>query len=73
VTGEALFWDLAEALYPDPAVSRSTMMGLPCLRYGGRFFTSLDRRTQALLAKLPQQRVQQLISDGHGQSTGSGT
>jgi hypothetical protein len=67
MNGEALFWDLAEALYPDPAVSRSTMMGLPCLRHDGRFFASLDRKTQALLVKLPQQRVQQLIRDGHGQ------
>lgn len=38
MTGEELFWDLAEALYSDPGVSRSTMMGLPCLRYQGRFF-----------------------------------
>lgn len=67
MTGEDLFWDLAEALYADPAVTRSTMMGLPCLRYHGRFFASLDRKTQALLVKLPQPRVQELIRSGHGE------
>lgn len=66
MTGEDLFWDLAEPLYADPAVSRSTMMGLPCLRYDGRFFASLDRTTQALLVKLPRARVAQLIADGRG-------
>jgi hypothetical protein len=63
VTDEQLFWDLAEALYHDPAESRSTMMGLPCLRYHGRFLASVERTTQALLVKLPQPRVQQLIRD----------
>jgi hypothetical protein len=67
VTAEALFWDLAEAMDADPAVSRSTMMGLPCLRHHGRFFASLDRTTRALLVKLPRERVQQLVRDGHGQ------
>lgn len=43
------------------------MMGLPCVRLDGRFFASLDRRTQALLVKLPQQRVGELIADGVGE------
>jgi uncharacterized protein (TIGR02453 family) len=67
MTGEELLWDLAEALYRDPAVTRSTMMGFPCLRYEGRFFASVDRNTQALLVKLPQPRVEKLIQDGHGE------
>jgi hypothetical protein len=50
----------------DPAVQRSTMMGLPCVRLDGRFFASLDRRTGALLLKLPVERVQRLIADGIG-------
>ena len=49
MTGEELFWDLVEPMYADPAVSRSTMMGLPCVRYQGRFFAALDRRGHALL------------------------
>jgi hypothetical protein len=51
MTGEELFWDLVEPMYTDPAVHRSTMMGLPCVRLDGRFFASLDRRTHALLVK----------------------
>jgi len=30
--GERLFWILADDLLEDPAVTRSTMMGYPCLR-----------------------------------------
>jgi uncharacterized protein (TIGR02453 family) len=67
VNGEELFWELVEPLYADPAVQRSTMMGLPCVRLDGRFFASLDRRTDALLVKLPPDRVQRVISDGHGE------
>jgi hypothetical protein len=63
---EELFWDLAEPMLADPAITRSTMMGLPCLRYEGRFFTSLDRRDQALIVKLPRQRIAQLVEDGIG-------
>jgi hypothetical protein len=64
---EDLFWDLIEPMYADPAVRRSTMMGLPCVRLDGRFFAALDRRAGALLVKLPAVRVQQLIDAGQGQ------
>jgi hypothetical protein len=67
VTGEELFWQLAEALLVDPAVTRSTMMGFPCLRLDGRFFASVDRTTQALLVKLPSERVRALIARGEGE------
>lgn len=67
MNGDELFWDLAEDLYRDPAVSRSTMMGYPCLRYDGRFFASIERETHRLLVKLPRQRVTQLIDDGDGE------
>jgi uncharacterized protein (TIGR02453 family) len=67
MTGEDLFWDLVEPMYADPAVQRSTMMGLPCVRLDGRFFASLDRRTAALLVKLPRERVDRLIADGVGE------
>jgi hypothetical protein len=45
-------------------VTRSTMMGLPCLRAGGRFFASFDRRASALVVKLSAVRVQELIESG---------
>lgn len=67
MTAEDLFWDLIEPMCADPGVQRSTMMGLPCVRLDGRFFTALDRRAGALLLKLPADRVQQLIATGQGQ------
>jgi hypothetical protein len=67
MTAEELFWELAEPMYADPGVQRSTMMGLPCLRLDGRFFASLDRRHGTLVVKLPAERVLQLIDAGHGQ------
>ena len=63
---EEQFWRLAEPLLAQPGVTRSTMMGLPCLRIDGKFFASLDRKTQHLLVKLPAARVQQLIAHGQG-------
>jgi hypothetical protein len=65
--GEEMFWDLVEPMYADPAVRRSTMMGLPCVRFDGRFFASLDRRTGALLVKLPAERVAALVAAGKGE------
>jgi uncharacterized protein (TIGR02453 family) len=67
MTGEELFWELVEPMYADAAVRRSTMMGLPCVRLHGRFFASLDRRSGALLVKLPAERVADLVAAGHGE------
>ena len=36
-SGEAKFWTLAEPMLTQAGVSRSTMMGLPCLRVDGVF------------------------------------
>jgi hypothetical protein len=63
--GEELFWELVEPMYADPAVTRSTMMGLPWL--GGRFFASLDRRTGPLLVKLAGVRVAEMVAAGPGE------
>ena len=60
--GEARFWDLAEPLLGQPGVTRSTMMGLPCLRWNGAFFASCDRRTGDLLVKLAETRVDELVA-----------
>lgn len=60
-------WDeLAEEQCTDPAVTRSTMMGLPCLRVDGAFFASLARDEPALLVKLPADRVSSMVADGTG-------
>ncbi|HEY8471865.1 MAG TPA: hypothetical protein VIL37_04420 [Natronosporangium sp.] len=67
MAGAELFQQLGAAMLTDPAVTRSTMMGLPCLRHHGRFFAALDRRSQALLVKLPAVRVAELIAQGDGE------
>ena len=60
--GEARFCDLAEPLLGRPNVTRSTMMGLPCLRWNGAFFASCDRRTGDLLVKLAETSVDELVA-----------
>ena len=61
-----LFWTLAEELYADEAVTRSTMMGFPCLRVDGAFFASLDHREHHLIVKLPADRVTEVVESGLG-------
>ncbi|MGD9792643.1 MAG: hypothetical protein AB7V43_04105 [Acidimicrobiia bacterium] len=65
---EHRFWEHAETLLDRPGVSRSTMMGLPCLRLNGAFFASFDRRTGDLLVKLPATRVDALVASGAAHS-----
>jgi hypothetical protein len=64
---EARFWSFAEPFLAAPFVTRSTMMGFPCLRVSGRFFASFDRRTGALVVKLPAARVDELIASGQAE------
>lgn len=61
------FAELAAPLLAEGGVTRSTMMGLPCLRRDGTFFAALDRRTGALLVKLAQARVEDLLASGAAQ------
>jgi len=58
------FWTVAEPLLEQDGVTRSTMMGLPCLRRDGAFFAACDRRTGDLLVKLPEARVTGLVATG---------
>jgi hypothetical protein len=64
---EARFWAIAEPLLGAAAVTRSTMMGFPCLRVSGRFFASFDRRSGALVVELPAARVDELIASGEAE------
>lgn len=65
--GQELFDELAEELCAeDPAVSRSTMMGFPCLRVDGAFAASFDHRSGDLVVKLPRDRVAAAIDAGEG-------
>lgn len=65
---EHRFWQHAEPFLERPGVSRSTMMGLPCLRVQGAFFASFDRRTGGLLVKLPETRVASLVAAQHARA-----
>jgi len=62
--GESRFWALAEPLLQQAGVSRSTMMGFPCLRLNGDFFASCDHRNGDLVIKLDEQAVSNLIDAG---------
>jgi hypothetical protein len=70
MSSAADLWEpLSEALVAsDPAITRSTMMGLPCLRLGGAFFASLDKRSGDLLVKLPADDVSARVGRGEGQA-----
>jgi len=65
---EARFWALADPMLEQAGVTRSTMMGLPCVRTDGQFFASFDRRTGDMLVKLPESRVDALIDAGRAHS-----
>ena len=61
---EQLFWQLAQDLLRAPAITRSTMMGYPCLRANGAFFACVERATGHLIVKLPASRVAALVATG---------
>jgi hypothetical protein len=63
---ESRFWQLAEPFLVIPGVSRSTMMGFPCLRLHGEFFASWDPRAKQLVIKLHSSDVEMLIRTGDG-------
>lgn len=65
--GQALWARVADELEAsDPAVSRSTLMGLPCLRLDGAFFAALDKRTGELIIKLAAADVSERLASGLG-------
>ena len=63
--GEDRFWELAAPLLEQAGVTRSTMMGFPCLRLDGDFFASCDHRNGNLVVKLDEPRVNQLLDAGN--------
>lgn len=65
--GERRFWKLAEPLIDQAGVTRSTMMGFPCLRLDGDFFASCDRNTGQLVIKLNEDRATTLIDVGNAE------
>jgi hypothetical protein len=65
--GEARFWELAAPLLDRAGVTRSTMMGFPCLRLQGQFFASCDRRSGDLVVKLDEDQVTRLVEVGRAE------
>jgi hypothetical protein len=67
VDGEVYFWKIANDLLERPGVTRSTMMGYPCLRFRGDFFATWDPHRQRLVVKLDGAKVTALIDSGRGE------
>ncbi|MGH9155075.1 MAG: hypothetical protein ACRD1K_04325 [Acidimicrobiales bacterium] len=65
--GEERFWELAQPLLDQAGVTRSTMMGFPCLRLHGDFFATCDRRSGDLVVKLEEDQVHRLIDAGRAE------
>lgn len=66
--GRQLFDDLVDRLcLADPAITRSTMMGYPCVRVAGAFAASLDHHSGDLIVKLPRDRVAAMVASGEGE------
>ena len=63
---EDRFWQAVAPLLTQQGITRSTMMGFPCLHVRGKFLASFDRGSGDLLVKLPAERVNGLIADGQG-------
>ncbi len=61
---ETDFWELAEGLLAQPGVTRSTMMGFPCLRLHRDFFASWDSRHHQLVVKLDGPTATRMIEAG---------
>jgi hypothetical protein len=59
---EVLFRELADELLEQPSVTRSTMMGYPCLRRDGVFFACVEHNSGHLIVKLPSDRVIELVA-----------
>lgn len=62
------FWELADDLIAEGKVEEGTMMGHHCLRstQGGGFVATVERSSGDLVAKLPRERVDELIASGIG-------
>ena len=65
--GRALYDELTDDLLYDPAVGRATMMGHPCVRLAGAFLASYDPQGDAMVVKLPRERVAELVESGRGE------
>lgn len=61
-----MFEQLMDQMIATEGAERSTMMGSACLRYQGEFVAMMFDKEDALIVKLPADRVNQLIADDEG-------
>jgi len=66
--GKQQFWKIAEPWLAKPGVTKSTMMGFPCLRLEGKYFASVHKDGTAMIIKLPEGRVLDLVAEGAGEN-----
>lgn len=60
------FWSHARPMLEADNVDEGTLMGFPCIRVNTDFFAAPEYKTGSLIAKLPKDRVQELIQQGIG-------
>ncbi len=63
---DELFWDLAAEYIAAGRAEEGELMRSRCLRVDGEFMAMAEYRTGDLVAKLPRDRVDELIADGTG-------
>ena len=65
--GKEQFWALAADWLARDGVTKSTMMGFPCLRRDGAFFACVHRTGEAMIVKVSKARVEALVEAGMGE------
>ena len=60
------FESLSHKMLKQSGVELSTMMNTPCLRFKGKFFCMWFDKADALIIKVPSNRVNELINEGTG-------
>jgi hypothetical protein len=63
----AYFWEIASEYMAIEGVEEGTLMGMPCLRVAGEFLATAWPRNGDLIARIPAQRVEELVAGGSGE------
>ncbi|MFT4564979.1 MAG: hypothetical protein ACI9BW_004749 [Gammaproteobacteria bacterium] len=62
------YWNIADDFLIRESVDEGSLMGFPCLRVHGEFFSTCEHRTSDLIVKLAKERVTELIELGCGEA-----
>ncbi len=60
------FWELAEEFLVQSDIEKGTLMGHACLRVGGEFLATIERKTGNLVIKLNKERLAELVASREG-------